>query len=86
MWGKIVAFFVLKIYFQHRFELELENEVIDFVEELFPDWMVNRQVPIGWDVVGFFTLSFHFAIDKTDGYHVFSGKQSLRFEMTLKQD
>ena len=73
-WGKIVAFFALTIYFQRCFDLELENEVIDFIEELFPDWMHNRPVPAGWDVIGFFyKLYFHFAIDKIDGYLVSSG-------------
>ena len=61
-WGKIVAFFALTIYFQRRFELELENEVIDFVEELFPDLIDNRKVPVGWDVVGFFTNSFFISL------------------------
>ena len=38
-WGRIVAFFASTIYFQRRFDIELEKEVIDFVEEFFPDWM-----------------------------------------------
>ena len=56
-WGRIVAFFALTIYFQRRFDIELEKEVTDFVEEFFPDWMDNCHVPGGWDVVGFFTNS-----------------------------
>ena len=31
-WGRIVAFFALTIYFQRRFDIELEKEVTDFVE------------------------------------------------------
>ena len=54
-WGRIVAFFALTIYFQRRFDIELEKEVTYFVKEFFPDWMDNRHVPGGWDVVGFLT-------------------------------
>ena len=56
-WSIIAAFFALAIYFQRRFDIELEKEVTDFVEEFFPDWMDNCHVPGGWDVVGFFTNS-----------------------------
>ena len=55
--GRIVAFFALTIYFQRRFDIELKKEVIDFVEEFFPDWIDNCHAPCGCDVIGFFTNS-----------------------------
>ena len=56
-WGRIVAFFALTIYFQRCFDIELEKEVISFVEEFFPDWMDNCHLPGKCDVIGFFTNS-----------------------------
>ena len=56
-WGRIVAFFTWTIYVQRRFDIDLEKEVTDLVEEFFPDWMDNHHVPGNWDVVGFFTNS-----------------------------
>ena len=75
-WGRIVAFFALTIYFQRRFDIELEKEVTYFVEEFFPDWMDNRHVPGGWDVVGFLTNYYlRFALYKNVSCYVSFGTQ-----------
>ena len=56
-WGRIVVFFAWTIYIQRRFDIEMEKEVTDFVEQFFPDWMDKYNVPNSWDIVGFFTNS-----------------------------
>ena len=56
------SFFALTNYFQRHFDLELENKVIHFFEELFPDWMDNQQVLVGWDIVKFCTNSIFISL------------------------
>ena len=56
-WGRIVALFAWTIYIKRRFDIEMEKEVTDFVEQFFPDWMYKYNMPNSWDIVGFFTNS-----------------------------
>ena len=42
LWGRIVAFFAWTIYFQSRFNIEMEKEVSDFSKSFFPiGWLIT---------------------------------------------
>ena len=66
-WGRIVAFFTLTIYFQRCFDIKLKNQVTNFVEEFFHDWMDTCRMSVGWDVVGFFTNSTFISLSIKNG-------------------
>ena len=53
-WDRLTFFLALSIFLRNRFNLNLDDEVTNFLSEYFPDWIEDRHNTLRWKSARFY--------------------------------